>query len=282
MDILSLIPLTLHFLGTGGGRFVMISQRRRTAGIRINYGDSQIHLDPGPGALVFSNWAKYNPQKLDGVIVTHGHPDHYGDAEVFIEAMTKGTREKRGVFAAPKSVLSGNHQIGPSISNYHKKLPEKVEVLVPEHKFSIKNITFQAKKAVHGDPDTVGLKFAVPDIGVIGYTSDTGYFPKLGELYQDSRLLILCTMWPRNLSIEKHLNTSDANKILKKAKPNCAVLTHFGMRMLNADPEKEAEFLETETGIPVIAAKDGMKITIGEKIVTEGPRRRDESQIIEG
>jgi phosphoribosyl 1,2-cyclic phosphodiesterase len=260
----------------------MITQRRRTAGIRITHGDTQIHLDPGPGALVFSNWAKYNPQKLDGIIVTHGHPDHYGDAEVFIEAMTKGTREKKGVFAAPKSVLYGNQEIGPSISNYHRDLPERVEELLPNHMFSVNNISFQAQKAVHGDPDTVGLKFNVPDVGDIGYTSDTGYFPGLGGLYKDSRLLIICTMWPKNQSIEKHLNTLDAKEIIKDAKPNCVVLTHFGMRMLNTGPEIEADFLEKETGIPIIAAKDGIKVTIGDKILTKGPRKKDEPRVIDG
>lgn len=143
-------------------------------------------------------------------------------------------------------------------------------------------MSFQAKKAVHGDPDTIGLKFNVPEIGDIGYTSDTGYFPKLGELYQDSRLLIVCTMWPKNQSIEKHLNTMEAKEIINAAKPNCVVLTHFGMRMLNADPDKEAEFLEHETGVPIIAAKDGIKVTVGEKITTDGPRKKDESRVIEG
>ncbi|MCJ7731677.1 MBL fold metallo-hydrolase, partial [Candidatus Bathyarchaeota archaeon] len=96
---------TLDFLGTGGGRFVMTSQMRRTAGIRLSEGKTQVHIDPGPGALVFSNWAGLSPEKLDGLIVTHCHPDHYTDAEVFIEAMTRGTMAKRGVLAASKSVL---------------------------------------------------------------------------------------------------------------------------------------------------------------------------------
>ena len=112
----------VNFLGTGGGRFVMTSQIRRTAGIRITEDDSQVHIDPGPGALVFSNWARLNPSKLDGLIVTHCHPDHYTDVEVFIEAMTQGTRAKRGVLAATKSVLRGASGIGPCISGYHQGL----------------------------------------------------------------------------------------------------------------------------------------------------------------
>src|SRR3972149_10420786 len=108
------MSLQLHFLGIGGGRFVMVTQQRRTAGIRLVHGSTQVHIDPGPGALVFSNWAGLSPQKLDAVVVTHCHPDHYGDAEVFIEAMSHGTTRKRGILAAPTSVLRGGGGGGPS------------------------------------------------------------------------------------------------------------------------------------------------------------------------
>jgi hypothetical protein len=64
--------------------------------------------------------------------------------------------------------------------------------------------------------------------------------------------------------------------ILKQAKPKAAVITHFGMKMINADPEKEAKYLENETGIPVIAAIDGMRIKIDESVTFKGPRKSDE------
>lgn len=89
----SQIELTL--LGTGGGRFATITQKRRTAGIRIISEDLNFHLDPGPGALVHSISEGLNPQKLNAVFVFHCHPDHYTDAEVLIEAMTKGTTRAR-------------------------------------------------------------------------------------------------------------------------------------------------------------------------------------------
>ncbi|MCJ7430619.1 hypothetical protein MUO83_05330 [Candidatus Bathyarchaeota archaeon] len=56
--------LDLIFLGTGGGRFVTMTQRRRTAGIRIMGEDLNLHLDPGPGALVHSINEGLDPQRL--------------------------------------------------------------------------------------------------------------------------------------------------------------------------------------------------------------------------
>jgi hypothetical protein len=53
------------------------------------------------------------------------------------------------------------------------------------------------------------------------------------------------------------------------------------MKMLNADPEKEAAYLEEKTGIPVIASRDGMEIALGERIEVRGPRKSDRPRLIE-
>lgn len=276
-----MIPLALHLLGTGGGRFVMVTQRRRTAGIRLVHGPTQVHIDPGPGALVFSNWARLSPGKLDALIVTHCHPDHYSDAEVLIEAMSRGTTRRRGTLAAPRSVLSGDNGIGPSISAYHQGLVERVERLSPGIAFGVGALRFTVVEARHSDPDTVGIRVEAPGIGAIGYTSDTAYFPELGDLYGGVRLLVLCTMRPRGAPLPLHLSTDDAVAIVERARPKCVVLTHFGIKMLNADPDAEAAFLEGETGVPAVAARDGMRLTLGERIEVSGPRKRDGTRAID-
>ena len=266
--------VTLDFLGTGGGRFVMTTQRRRTAGIRLTQGETRVHIDPGPGALVFSNWAGLSPQKLNGLIITHCHPDHYTDAEVFIEAMTDGTRAKQGVLAATKSVLRGADGIGPSISGYHQGLVRNLIEMYEGTSFSVGDLGITATEAKHSDPYSVGLRISTSQ-GGIGYTSDTGYFSGVSDSYTDLRVLVLGTMWPRGNPIHIHLNTDEALRILEESRPKACILTHFGMRMLNAGPEKEARFLQEETGIPVVAAIDGMKAHISDEITLLSPRKSD-------
>jgi len=80
----------LIFLGTGGGRFATITQKRRTGGFRLISKKLNIHIDPGPGALIYSIEAGLNPQKIKTVLVSHRHPDHYSNAEILVEAMTRG------------------------------------------------------------------------------------------------------------------------------------------------------------------------------------------------
>ena len=52
------------------------------------------------------------------------------------------------------------------------------------------------------------------------------------------------------------------SKIIKLASPKKVLLTHFGMKMIRAPPENEAQKITENTGIPTIAAFDGLKMPI--------------------
>jgi len=260
------MTLEIIFLGTGGGRFATITQKRRTAGIRILGEKINLHLDPGPGALVYSVASGLPPEKINALLVSHCHPDHYTDAEIFIEAMTRGMTKKRGVLAAARSVLYGNETCGPAISRYHQQMPEKIIEARPGVRFQVEDLNVVVTEARHSDPDTVGFRFETEDIGDIAYTSDTEYFEGIGKHYEGVRLLILCVMRPAGKPWKGHMTTEDAIKIIEEANPENAIITHFGMQMIFRGPRNEAKLIESKTGVPTIAANDGMHIRVGQEI----------------
>ena len=259
-------PYEIIFLGTGGGRFTTITQKRRTAGIRIIGENLNLHLDPGPGALVYSISEGLDPQKLNAIFVSHCHPDHYTDAEVLIEAMTRGMTKKRGVLAASKSVLRGSAVCEPSISKYHQQMLEQIIEAVPNMHFQVADLAVSVAEARHTDPDAVGFKFETKEYGDFAYTSDTEYFEGIGKYYRGVRLLMLCVMRPAGKPWKGHMTTEDAIKIIQEAQPEQAVLTHLGMQMIFQGPAREAKLIEEKTGTPTVAATDGMRIVFGEKI----------------
>lgn len=265
------------FLGTGGGRFVTITQKRRTAGIRI-IGDSlNLHLDPGPGALVHSIEESLSPQRVRAVLVSHCHPDHYTDAEIFIEAMTHGMTRKQGLLAAPRSVLEGSNACETSISKYHQRMVEQKIEAAPGLSFQAAGVSISATEARHTDPAAVGFRFKT-QFGEFAYTSDTEYFEGIGKYYRDLRLLALCVMRPSGRPWQGHMSTDDAIKILAEVQPRQAVITHLGMRMLLQGPEEQAKLIQHETGVSTIAARDGMVVDFGENIIVQmskGKRQRD-------
>ncbi|MEM1551516.1 MAG: MBL fold metallo-hydrolase [Candidatus Bathyarchaeia archaeon] len=262
------------FLGTGGGRFTTITQKRRTAGIRIIGENLNLHLDPGPGALVYSISEGLDPQKLNAIFVSHCHPDHYTDAEVMIEAMTRGMTKKRGILAASKSVLKGSDVCEPSISKYHQQMLEQVIEAVPNTRFQAADVKVSAAEARHTDPDAVGFRFETKEFGDFAYTSDTEYFEGIGKYYRGVRLLMLCVMRPAGKPWKGHMTTEDAIKIVEEARPEQAVLTHLGMQMIFQGPAREAKIIEEKTGTPSVAAIDGMRIIFGEQIQVEARPKR--------
>lgn len=272
--------LELVLLGTGGGRFSMITQRRRTAGIRLLSENVNIHLDPGPSALIHSVNMELDPQKIRSVLVSHAHPDHYTDAEVLVEAMTRGMTRKGGLLAASHSALYGNEKCGPAISRYHQQMPKEVIEAKPGVAFKIGDVNITATEAVHSDPDTVGFRFEMSDVGDVGYTSDTEFFDGIGEFYRGVRVLLLCLLRPSGKPWKGHMTTEDAIRIVEEADPELAVITHFGMKMIFAGPRREAERIEKESGVRTVAARDGMHIWVGEEVKV-GMRKRTQKGLEE-
>jgi phosphoribosyl 1,2-cyclic phosphodiesterase len=254
------------FLGTGGGRFATITQRRRTGGIRILTKTLNIHLDPGPGALIYSLEAGLNPQKIRAVLVSHRHPDHYTNAEILIEAMTQGMLKKRGIVAAPPNILSGDKETGPVISTYHQKMVKEAIEVKPGVNFKVNDTDIVATETKHSDSEAVGYRIEIPEIGGIGYTADTEYFEGIEERYRGVRILIVCVMRPVGSPWTGHMTPIDAAKMVKEINPEFVVATHFGMKMLYVGPNREVKLIEEQTGIPTVAAFDGMHLRVSKQI----------------
>jgi len=263
----------LVFLGTGGGRFVTYTQRRWTGGIRLVNEGLHAHIDPGPGAIVRSIDAGLSPEKVRLLLVSHSHPDHYGDAEIVIEGMSKGTTRRSGTLVAPDSVLEGNGEVERSISKYHQSLVRNVVEAHPGDSFSAEGLGIRVTKAVHTEPRAVGYVLDVPHVGSVGYSSDTEFFNGIIDLYKGLTILILCILRPRGSPLRGHLSTDDAKEIINAVRPKAAVLTHFGMKMLNANPPIEAAYIQNSTGIRTIAAANGMVLSITEEGISIGSIR---------
>ena len=241
--------------------FATITQKRMTGGFRIDEIDGKnIHIDPGPGALVRTYQFGLNPLKLNGVLVSHCHTDHYTDAEVLIEAMTRGMTRKKGFLIGSKSVVEGYEKWGPCISDYHLSIPQ-VTVLEAVESKKLGKLKVTATRTKHGDPKAVGFKFQLDDF-TLSYTSDTGYFEDLHREHKDTDVLLASVIRPGNDRLHGHMCSDDFEKLVKEVSPKLAIMTHLGMKLIMNHPEQEAERISENTGIRTISARDGMKIDL--------------------
>ncbi len=253
--------MKLQFLGTGGGRFATISQKRMTGGFRIDEIDGKnIHVDPGPGALVRSHQFGLNPRKINMLLVSHCHTDHYNDAEVLIEAMTQGMTKRTGHVIASDSVINGAGELGPSISKYHQSKPE-ISVLKPGDVIKEKNISIRGTKTNHGDPTCVGFNINYKGFN-INYTADTEYFPELAEEHAGADILIGCVIKEGERRIKGHLRTLDFEELVNEVQPQIAIMTHLGVNLIMNNPFKNTRLITKNTGVRTIAATDGLTMNL--------------------
>jgi phosphoribosyl 1,2-cyclic phosphodiesterase len=255
---------TLTFLGTGGGRFATIYQIRSTGGLYL-HDDVNIHIDPGPSALVNMARLKLDPAKTDAVMISHCHPDHYSDAEVLLEGMTRGGLKHRGWLVGSPSVIDGEGGHGPAISEYHRSLPEIVRSVSPGDSLEIGKVKVRIVPTKHSDLTGVGFSFDTSG-GRIGYMSDTELSNEVVEAHRGSRIVILALTRPLNSRVPNHICTEDAAKIVRQLRPELALLTHFGAKLIFEGTEKQAKFIEAESGVRTVAAEDLMQVHIGKTI----------------
>jgi phosphoribosyl 1,2-cyclic phosphodiesterase len=250
--------MKIIFLGTAGGRILIMTQLRASGGWILEMDGEMFHIDPGPGALVRAKQYRVDLKKLTGVLISHAHTDHYTDAEIVIEAMTDGTKKKRGVLIGNEFAMNGGDNYRPSVSPFHLKLLERYEILKPGEKTHIGKIEITATPTRHGEKKCLGFVFR--GTKTLGYTSDGEYFEGQEKYFEGCDYLVLNVLRPRGNIWPEHMNSEQAAKLIAKVKPKLAIIQHFGMLMVRAGPEKEAKWIEEQTGVKTIAAKDGMKI----------------------
>ena len=249
---------TITFLGTGGARIMVATQILASGGLWLSLNGAEILVDPGPGCIVQSTKRKLRADKLSAIILSHRHLDHSGDVNVMIEAMTRGGFKPHGWFFTPADALDNE----PVMFSYLKDYLDGIEILEAGKSYTIGNVSFTTPVRHIHPVETYGMLFQT-DGHVFSYITDTRYFEDLPRIYA-SELLIINVVFVQDNPPADHLTVSDASRIITKVKPKAAILTHFGMGMWRAGPWEIAQRLSQETGVRVIAARDGMRFDLSQ------------------
>ena len=249
---------TITFLGTAGARFMVSRQLAASGGLWLNLSGIEMLIDPGPGSIVQSTKRKLNAEKLSAIILSHRHLDHSADVNVMVEAMTNGGFNRHGWLFAPADALEPE----PVIFSYLRKYIEGVVVLEEGKSYTIGNISFTTPVRHVHPVETYGMVFKSKG-HTFSYIVDTRYFEGLSQNYNTEMIIINMVLTEPRPPID-HLSIPDAARIIKEIKPRIAILSHFGLHVWQAKPREIARELSEQTGIKVIAARDGMKFDLAQ------------------
>ena len=252
------------FLGTGGARYVIAKQLRATGGMLFRIGGRNVLVDPGPESLyrLLTYLPEFSPERIDAIILTHKHIDHSGDVNVYLDVMTKGGNNRRGLLLAPSDAFGEDGVIHKYLLGF---LDETI-IIRKDLNFRLGNLQFLFPVRHEHRVETYGFRLSYKE-HTISYVTDTKYFPELISAYRaDVIIMNLIKLGPSEID---HLSVDDCAEIISGIKPKVAIITHFGMTMLRTGPWNVARQLKERTGITVLAAEDGKHYTI-EKLLSYG------------
>jgi phosphoribosyl 1,2-cyclic phosphodiesterase len=254
--------IDILFLGTGGARFVVARQIRASGGMWMRFGHTQIHVDPGPGALVraLAHVPPCNPRELAGIVLSHKHLDHANDVNVMIEAMTSGGFKRRGVLLAPLDAIEGEHVVLPYAQRFVERIEIAKERSGPYHIGEVEVRT--SIKHVHA-VETYGMHFRYGE-RTVSYLPCGRYFDGLAQDYERHKpdVLIVNVLRYRDSMDVDHMTFDQAKQLIAHVRPRVAVLQHFGTKMLEQNPPRLARLLEDELGLRIIAAHDNLRLDV--------------------
>jgi len=172
--------------------------------------------------------------------------------------MTDGGWKPRGSLFAPSDAFDNGAVIFPYLKGY----PQKVELLEEGKQYSVGDVAFTTPvKHIH-QVETYGFVFQTPR-HKFSWITDTRVFDDLAGHYKADLVIINVLSLERRLPVD-HLSLREAEIIIKEIKPKTAVLTHFGLTMWPVKPWEIERKVSEDTGVRVIAARDGMKLDLDE------------------
>ncbi len=244
--------MKVHFLGCGDA---FGSGGRNHSAYLVEASDRLFLLDCGPTTLLSMKRAGLNPQRLDAIILSHLHGDHFGGLPFFfLEYLYQGPRTKPLSIAGPPTteerVRTLTHCMYPGTSEHTQLVPTQFHILEPGKQESIEGIQILPFRVPHQVREiSLGLKISYQGKQIL-YSGDSAWTDQFVTHAQGVDLFICeCSHFERDS--QDHMSYQKIRENLPRLKCKNLVLTHMGEEML-------AHRLE----LPVKSAEDGMVVEI--------------------
>jgi len=249
--------MNVYLLGTAGARYVVAKQLRASAGTVLEEDGEFLLIDPGPGTIVHLAKHKIPVEKIRNILISHKHLDHSADLNVIVDAITEGTFKKRGRLFIPKEAW----EEGVLLSYLKEALADTI-FLAEKEAYQTAKFSFKTTKKLLHSAETYGFIFNLKDGKSLGFLVDTAFFEELISEFQGVNYLIVNVVRYEPKEGVLHLSVQDVQNLLTSLRPELTVITHFGMTMLRANPFKVAKDLSAELNLKVVAAYDGLRLTL--------------------
>lgn len=288
----SIAGFELTCIGNAGGADNTV-HGRPAGGLLFRGAGKAIAIDPGQNSLALLAALGFNAHDLTDVLASHPHNDHVGDLAAAVSAATGlglSEPDSCNIVVCPSLVdyASGaSTRFGFTLpafawrASVHALFCEPVVVTRfdgrPVHSETAVSIgagiTVSAARGVHGDVTVTGFVIDTT-AGRLGYTSDTEWFPALGDLYRGASVLWmnmntlgLDSMQDVSATstshvadpVHNHLGYVGVCRLIEAVRPRTAVVSHLGAQLLDRRHEVQSLLharFATE-GITIVCPENG-------------------------
>ena len=226
----------------------------------MRFGATQVHIDPGPGALVraLGTVPPERPAELDAIVLSHKHLDHAGDGQR--DHRSDGAGRLEAARRAVRTARCVGRRFDPAALRRAISYRGTRSLMSAAGPLRDQRRRGARASIRHQHPlvETYGLHFRYEGT-TVSYLPCTRYFEGLIEDYRAHApdvLVINVLRYADSMDVD-HLTLEDAKRLIGGIRPRSAIMTHFGTKMLERDPRRLAYDLEDELGIRVYAARDG-------------------------
>jgi len=253
--------MDLVTVGTGT---VAPSADRTSACHWVARGDLRVLLDCGAGAMHRLASFDLPWSRISHVVLSHFHPDHYGELPMLVYALKYTTvppRQEPLVILGPPGVVRLVKALAQGYGSWLLDPGFPIAVLDLRHgePFPLgKEVTLELCRVPH-TPESAAISITAPE-GRLVYTGDTGPSTDLEKWALDCDLLLAECSLPESMALDTHLTPERAGDLANRARAKRLVLTHFYPPVETSDPAAVAG--RRFTG-DVTAARDGSHFTIG-------------------
>jgi ribonuclease BN (tRNA processing enzyme) len=232
---------------------------RATCGYLVSHDGSHLWLDAGSGTFARLQQS-IRVDQMTGIVISHGHPDHFSDMLMCFYARRYGGLGEPGlpVFSPPDFIEKAALLVQ---EEGVKVLQEDLafNLLADGDEFSIGPFNVRAFQMVHVGVQALGYRIEADGI-VLAYSGDAGESENLVELAREADLFLCeATYQESSTMFPFHLSARQAGEHATKAGAKRLMLTHIVPTLDTTVSIAEAS--EVFDG-PVLAADEGSVVEI--------------------
>ena len=246
----------------GSGTAVPVPHRG-APGYLLQAGGRNLLLDCGPGTLRKAAAAGVAATEIDGVLVTHFHPDHNLDVPALLFARNSPGFETGGrlLLAGPRGFeeVLDHWWSGPQGDWLRPRRYDLETRLLDEGAHELLGLEVEAIHVEH-TPQSLAYRIRErPGGPVLAYSGDTTTCEGIVRAGRRADLFLLECARPDSDPWKGHLTPRTAAEIAERAAPAKLLLTHFYPEV---EGEPIAEIVSRRYGGEVVLAEDGMVLAV--------------------